>query len=141
MIEYIFVNEKFRQLFGDFLNARKINFTTGVDPIEDTPILSIEEPEDDELWDLIEEKYDELSVADQAETEKASTGVSGAGIYIELANGVRTLATVNPDTMNRILAAISMDEFNDLVEVIVRSVEKPDDSPICQQLGKDQNPD
>ena len=35
--------------------------------------------------------------------------------------------------MNRMLDVISMDEFNSFVETIVSSVEKPDDSPICEK--------
>jgi hypothetical protein len=35
--------------------------------------------------------------------------------------------------MTRMLSVISRDELNDFVETIVRSVETPDDSPICKR--------
>jgi hypothetical protein len=136
MLEYVFFSEKYRLLFGEFLTEHTIKFTTTTDSIEDTLFISIEEPEDSDLWDLIDEKFDVLNEQDQAEIEQDMDGMSGAGIYIELSNGENTLATVNPDVMNRMLSVISMDEFNAFIETIVHSVEKPDDSSICQQLEK-----
>ena len=136
MLEYVFFSEKFRRQFGEFLSEQNVSFTTATDSIENTLFLSIEEPEDAALWDLLDDKFDALNGLDQAEIEQDMDGMSGAGIYIELSNGENTLATVNPDVMNRMLSAISMDEFNKFVETIVRSVEQPDDSSICQQLEK-----
>lgn len=136
MLEYVFFNEKYRQQFSDFLKQQGVSFTTTVDSIEDTLILSIEEPEDDAVWDLIDDKFDLLNEEDQAEIEQGLDDLNGAGIYIELSDGVKTLATVNPDIMNRMLSVISMNEFNEFVETIVRAVETPDDAPICQQLEK-----
>ncbi len=136
MLEYVFFNETYRTRFAEYLADVGIDCTQKTDPIEDTLILCIEEPEDDDLWDQIDARYDEINALDQAETEADASGLSGAGIYIELANGERTLATVDPDVMNRILSVISMDEFNRFVETIVSSVEQPDDSPICKQLEK-----
>ncbi|HBS26093.1 MAG TPA: hypothetical protein DD827_03015, partial [Gammaproteobacteria bacterium] len=118
------------------LTEHAIKFETATDSIEDTLFISIEEPEDSNLWDLIDERFDALNELDQAEIEQGMDGMSGAGIYIELSTGENTLATVNPDVMNRMLSVISMDEFNAFVETIVHSVEKPDDSSICQQLEK-----
>jgi len=136
MLEYVFFSEKYRLLFGECLTEHAIKFKTATDSIEDTLFISIEEPEDSNLWDLIDERFDALNELDQAEIEQGMDGMSGAGIYIELSTGENTLATVNPDVMNRMLSVISMDEFNAFVETIVHSVEKPDDSSICQQLEK-----
>ncbi|HGG60132.1 MAG TPA: hypothetical protein ENK26_09515 [Gammaproteobacteria bacterium] len=136
MLEYVFFNETFRAQFADYLQDAGVAWTLKTDPIEETLILCIDEPEDDELWDRIDAHYDALNARDQAQTEAESNDLSGAGIYIELANGERTLATIDPDIMNRILSVISMDEFNQFVETIVSSVERPDDSPICKQLEK-----
>ena len=43
------------------------------------------------------------------------------------------MAKVDPSMMNRILGVLTIDELNEFLEVIVSSVEKPDDSAICQQ--------
>jgi hypothetical protein len=50
-------------------------------------------------------------------------------------DGRQTVAQVDPDTVNRILSVLNMDEFNAFLETIVRSVEQPDDSPVCQRLN------
>ena len=59
--------------------------------------------------------------------------VNTAGIYIQLINDRQTIAQVNPEVMNRMLKKISMDEFNEFVEAIVSSVEKPDESALCNR--------
>ncbi len=67
----------------------------------------------------------------EAEIEDTSAQ-SATGVYLQLADGRQTLAAVNPQAINRILSVLSMDEFNQFVDVIVRSVENPDDATICQ---------
>ena len=112
---------------------RWVSHEDDIDPIEGAAIVRIDEPED-EIWDALDDYYDELSDADQAELEaSADDSMSTAGIYIELSDGRKTLAKVRPEVMNRMLGAVSMDEFNEFVEVIVKSVEEPDDSPICKK--------
>lgn len=133
MLEYVFFNDQFKQQFIERLQSHGMVHSEAIDPIEGAAIVQIEEPEDD-LWDLLDDYYDDLSDADQAAMENSSDdSVSTAGIYIELKNGQRTLAKVRPDVMNRMLSVVGMDEFNEFVETIVQSVEEPDDSPICQQ--------
>ena len=138
MLEYVFFNEPFREEFANFLQQRKVAFELKTDPIEDILILSTEEPEDEDLWDLLDETYEEINLRDQAKTESASADLSGAGIYIELGDGRKTLACVEPDVINRMLTVVSMEEFNQFIEVVVKSVENPDDSPICHHLDKQQ---
>ena len=133
MLEYVFFNDCFRLQFVARLESLGLSHEEAADPIEGAAIVKIEEP-DDETWDRLDNYYDELSDADQAELENSTDdAMSTAGIYIELSDGQKTLAKVRPDVMNRILAAVTMEEFNEFVEVIVKSVEMPDDSPICKK--------
>ncbi len=133
MLEYVFFNDGFRLQFISRLESLGVSHEDAVDPIEGAAIVRIDEPED-EIWDALDDYYDELSDADQAELEaSADDSMSTAGIYIELSDGRKTLAKVRPEVMNRMLGAVSMDEFNEFVEVIVKSVEEPDDSPICKK--------
>jgi hypothetical protein len=133
MLEYVFFNDSFRLQFVARLESLGLSHEDAIDPIEGAAIVRIEEP-DDGTWDLLDDYYDELSDADQAELENsADDAMSTAGIYIELSDGRKTLAKVRPEVMNRMLASVSMDEFNEFVEIIVKSVEEPDDSPICKK--------
>jgi hypothetical protein len=133
MLEYVFFNEPFTVRFIERLEGLGLPWERVVDPIEGDTVIRIEEPED-ALWDEVDDYYDELSDADQLALENSTDdSMSTAGIYIELSSGRKTLAKVKPATINRMLSAISMDELNEFIEVIVKSVEEPDDSPICQQ--------
>ena len=90
------------------------------------------------MWDELDELYDQLSAQDQALLEDGTEDEgarSTAGIYLQLMDGRQTVAQVDPDTVNRILSVLNMDEFNAFLETIVRSVEQPDDSPVCQRLN------
>ncbi len=132
MLEYVFFNDSFKARFIERLQSLNIAYEQTVDPIEGAAVVQIEEPED-ELWDALDDYYDELSDADQVEMESASgDAMSTAGIYIVLQDGRKTVAKIRPDVMNRMLSVVSMDEFNEFVETIVKSVEEPDDSPICK---------
>lgn len=87
MLEFVFFSEKFRRQFGEFLKTQDVSFISSSDSIEDTLLLSIEEPEDAVLWDLIDDKFDELKELDQAGIEQDLDDISGAGIYNSLSNG------------------------------------------------------
>ncbi len=132
MLEYVFFHDSFKKRFLARLDREGLAHEETVDPIEGAAVIRIEEP-DDALWDSLDDFYDELSDADQAEMESGSgDSMSTAGIYIALQDGRQTVAKIRPDVMNRMLSVISMDEFNEFVETIVKSVEEPDDTPICK---------
>ena len=54
--------------------------------------------------------------------------------FIAALNEHNLHAQVDPDVMGRMLRVITTDELNTFVDTIVRSVETPDDSPICKRL-------
>lgn len=104
--------------------------------VQNAYILNVPETIDDDVWDEIDDIYDVLSAKDTLlvqENLDDNDEMSTAGIYIQLANAEQTVAKVNLDVMNRMLSVVSMDEFNEFIEVIVSSVEDPDDSPICKK--------
>ena len=132
MLEYVFFHDRFKERFIARLESEGLEHNETVDPIEGAAVIQIEEP-DDALWDALDDYYDELSDADQAEMENSSSdSMSTAGIYIVLQDGRKTVAKIRPDVMNRMLTVINMDEFNEFVETIVKSVEEPDDTAICK---------
>ncbi len=139
VLEYLFFTESVANKFIKELQARELEFDKEIESVQGGIVLKVSEGVDDDLWDELDDLYDELSIEDQASLEEGledEGSKSAAGIYLQLAGGKQTLAQVNPDVMNRILSVISMDELNQFVDVIVRSVEEPDDSPICQQFCK-----
>lgn len=135
MIEYLFFNEEVSKHFTDILKEKGLEWEQGSEAVQDAITIKISEDSiNDELWDELDDRYDELSEKDQylLEQEALTDDASAAGIYLQLANGQQTIAKVNPAIMNRILDVLTIDEFNEFLEVIVSSVEEPDDTAICQ---------
>jgi len=136
MLEYLFFNQEIADQFVLFLKLKNLEWEQVNDPMLDSIVIKTPEDIDDDLWDELDDYHEKLGVDDQKLLEAAlddGSETNAAGIYIQLANGDQTVAKINPDVMNRMLDVISMDEFNVFVETIVSSVEKPDDSPICEK--------
>lgn len=135
VLEYLFFTREMADEFIVKLSASGLEYAEEIEPMQDAIVLKIAEGVADELWDELDDHYDELSIKDQALVEEATedeTAHSAAGVYLQLDGGRQTLAQVDPEMMNRILSVLSMNEFNQFVDVIVRSVENPDDSAICK---------
>lgn len=136
MLEYLFFNQVFSDQFTTILKNKNIDFHVERETVQNAFSVNVPETIDDDVWDEIDDIYDDISVKDTTMLQdnlEDNDMVNAAGIYIQLANNQQTVAKINPDVMNRMLSVISMDEFNDFIEVIVSSVEEPDDSPICKQ--------
>lgn len=137
MLEYLFFTSSVADKFIKVLKERNLDYIQEAEPMQGAIVLKIAEGVDDDLWDALDDLYDELSEEDQALLEEGiddSGAKSAAGIYLQLLGGKQTIAQVDPDIMNKILSAITMDELNAFIDTIVRSVENPDDSPICKRL-------
>ncbi len=136
MLEYLFFNQQIADRFIDFLQSKQLIWEQSIDPMLDSIVIKTPEDIADDLWDELDDYHEKLGPEDQQLLEDNlddDNETNAAGIYIQLANGEQTVAQINPDVMNRMLDVISMDEFNCFVETIVSSVEKPDDSPICEK--------
>jgi hypothetical protein len=137
VLEYLFFTQSTADKFIAALQAHDLYFEREIESVQGAIVLKIAEGVDDDLWDTLDELYDELSEADQALVEAGleddEESKSTAGIYLQLAGGHQTIAQVDPDVMSRMLKVITTDELNSFVDTIVRSVETPDDSPICKR--------
>lgn len=135
MLEYIFFNQIFCDEFTSILNEKSIEFHVEREPVQNAFSVNVPETIDDNVWDEIDDIYDDISAKDTGMLQQnlaADEDVNTAGIYIQLANDQQTIAKIDPDVMNRMLSVVSMEEFNTFIEVIVSSVEQPDDFPICK---------
>ena len=138
MLEYLFFNSVFAQKFIRVLEQHDLPYQQQVESVQDAILITTPEDLDDELWDTIDEAYDELSEQDQQLLQSLlddDSKINAAGIYIQLKDDKQTVAKIDPDVMNRMLEKISMDEFNAFIEAVVQSVEQPDDSPFCEKPG------
>ena len=137
MLDYLFFNIQFAELFIKFLDKKRLKYTQAKELVQNANIVCISENLDDDLWNEIDNVYDDLAEQDQQMLQdelEDDNKIDTAGIYIQLANDKTTIAKIDPDVMNRMLETISMDEFNDFIEVIVASVENPDNSALCEKI-------
>jgi hypothetical protein len=137
MLEYLFFTQEIADKFINFLDGKNLKWEQKNDPMLGSIVIETSEDIEDELWDELDDHHELLSEEEQKILEvdlaDSESEMNAAGIYIQLANGEQTVAQINPEIMNRMLSVISMDEFNEFIETIVSSVERPDDAPICEK--------
>lgn len=136
VLEYLFFTREIADQFAEQLAARSVDYQEVIEAVQEAIVFKIPESVGQQVWDELDDLYDELSVADQALLESEvedESAQAAAGIYLQLANGKQTIAQVNPDLVNRILSVLSLEEFNQFLDTLVKSVEQPDDSAICQR--------
>lgn len=133
MLEYLFFHDSVTQQFRDFLAQKGVAYEERLERVQNAKVIALTEPEDEVLGDLIEDYYDELQMQDQdlAEAEEAEDATHRAGILLQLSDGRQTNAMVDPYILNRMLSVVTMEELHLFLGAVVRSVENPDDSPIC----------
>ena len=137
VLEYLFFTREVAGRFTERLQQRGLVWQEDVEPVQNALVIKISEHIDPLLWDELDDLFDELSSEDQQLLEAGmedESSASTAGIYLQLAGGRQTIAKVEPDVVNRILSVLSVQELNQFLEVIVSSVENPDDSAICQRI-------
>lgn len=137
VLDYLFFTRSIADQFAQALEEQSVPYQEEIEAVQEAIVFKVAETSlTPQLWDELDNLYDELSIVDQALLEDAveDEGVqSAAGIYLQLANGQQTIAQVSPELVNRILSVLSLEEFNQFLDVIVKSVEQPNDAAICQR--------
>ena len=131
MLEYIFFHDEPRKQFIQYLAQQDIAYVEQNDSMG--MVVAVPEDMGEEIEDTIETHYDKLM--ENAEELLVSDGEAAeknvAAITITLDDGKTIYASVSPSVINRVLAVITNQELNDLINSIVSSVLDPDESPIC----------
>lgn len=134
MLDYIFKYQQSATKFIKMIKKHKLVYKASSDVIDNSKIISIEEPVADDIWDKLDELYDKLEENERKRLEAESTDcLSATALYIELKNGGNTIASIDPELVNRILGVLTIQELNDFIHQIAKSVEDPDTTPICQR--------
>lgn len=133
MFEYMFFDQELRQNFIDFAHNQGVSCDASEDSMgllalvpEDIPD-PVSDSLDDYYDDLMEQQAERVDLADSAATHQA------AGIRVTLRDGRPCMIRLEPALANPLLAAFSLDEIQALVQAIARSVENPDDGPVCKR--------
>lgn len=134
MLEYIFFHKTPTRLFTDWLQEQGIK--TEITKDDESHTIAIDEDMPDELYKLIEQKYDDLLEMNEEimNLEHADEeGYHMAGIAVHLRNGLVSYADVDPKLMGRVISAITAEEFATIVDAIVTAVENPQQQTYCRR--------
>lgn len=132
MIDYIFFDEGLRTRFVEFVRQRGVAYTEEPDPLG-SGVVSIPEDLDEDLYEAIDRYYEELSQmqAELLEETEDRLEKNVAGVRVALSDGRPCMVRLDPDLVSRLLTVLSLDELHELVTVIARCGENPDDRPLC----------
>ncbi|HEY9199512.1 MAG TPA: hypothetical protein VIR60_09100 [Gammaproteobacteria bacterium] len=133
MLEFIFFHD---QLAGEF-SARLSELTVPHETRTDALgfVVSVADDLEEDLLDRLDGIYEDLLIQSEDLLNETDGGTEKqfAAVNISLRDGRIAQASVRPELMNKILAALSFEELNELVAAIADSLENPDDRPFCQR--------
>ncbi len=130
MMEYIFFDDALSKRFVAF--AQDLGVACQEKPDDMGITIAVPEGLDDTVADALEAQYDQLLEAQADLVDEAEPGHKhAAGIRITLADGSPCMIRIEPDMMARLMGCFSIEEIHALATGIARSVENPDDRPIC----------
>lgn len=133
MFEYMFFDDDLRRQFVVFAHEHG----APCEIVEDSMGLVAAIPEDipEAVSDALDNYYDELleRQAERVDMAEGAATYQAAGIRVMLGEGRPCMIKLEPALANQLLAAFSLDEVQVLVQAIARSVENPDDGPICRR--------
>ena len=130
MMEYIFFNDSISRRFAEFAQVLGIPCQEKNDAMG--LVVAVPEDLDDQLSNRLETYYAML-MDDQADLVEADEPKLKhvAGISIALVDGRPCTIRIEPEIMGRLMDCLSIAEIHQLATTIARSVENPDDKPLC----------
>lgn len=134
MLEYIFFESRFRDLFTQWLDQNAIPYETAGD--EDELLVLIDEDIADEIEEKIEEEYDRLldlqaESADEQDAEDDSIHV--VGVQYSTSEGDVRQVRLTPYLANQITQCMTHEELQAFIQTIADQVLHPDDRPLCKK--------
>ena len=132
-IEYIFFNERFRDIFVQFALSRGIASETRKDEMEGF-VVALPYDLNDAVSQAIDAEY-ELLMEQQdalAEAEEGWITSDAMGVEIKLADGRPCVVRIPAAFIRRLTEHFSPEEIHSLVSAIAQGVEKPIEGPICK---------
>ncbi|WP_319380466.1 hypothetical protein [Thiomicrorhabdus sp.] len=139
-MQFTFFSQVLAQKYMDFCRELEVaaELEEEVSPADDGQVFNITVTTADEsLIEKLEEQYDELFFGDQASEIEGNDG-SGAladacGVQVQLKSGIYTTVAIHPETMNKILSVLSVDELQQFLAQVAEDIEEPKSGPICSR--------
>jgi len=135
MLEYIFFDEDVLNRFMAYARQLGLECSKSDDVMGLVAAIPDDLPE--EQAELLEQYYDQLQEEQCVLVEQTEGGLikHAAGIRVTLSDGRPCMIRLEPEMANRLLGCFSIDEVQELVNIVARSIESPDDGPICHPLS------
>lgn len=131
MMEYIFFSASLSSRFAEFVQVLGVPCQESKD--EMGIIVAVPEDIDDELSTRLETYYAHLMDEQADLVEEEEPGLKhAAAINITLSDGRPCTIRIEPQMMNRLMGCLSIEEIHELAVSIARSVENPDNRPLCK---------
>ena len=131
MMEYIFFSASLSSRFAEFVQVLGVPCQESKD--EMGIIVAVPEDLDDELSTRLETYYAHLMDEQADLVEEEEPGLKhAAAINITLSDGRPCTIRIEPEMMNRLMGCLSIEEIHELAVSIARSVENPDNRPLCK---------
>lgn len=141
MFEFVFFHPVPQQMFIDWLKEKGLQPQGQVEDEVYTVLLAEDDDMDEDLYDAIEDKYDDLREMNEAimrEENADQVGYHMAGIAVQLSDGRTSYADVDPRLVARVMECVSPEEFTIIVDAIVTAVETPQELTYCQRQRREQ---
>lgn len=138
MIEYIFFDTALRDRFLEYAASRGVACTRQ----DDNMGMVVAVPEDipDEIEEALERCYGELEEEQSEMLLEEEGGLSQlAGFRYNLPDGQSRMAPLDTDIANRLMAAFSLEEIQELFETVARSALGAGEEHLCKILAAEKS--
>jgi len=139
-MEYVFFDLSLAQRFQAFCQLLGLKTSIKSDETysgEPEFTVSTNDKLDDVVAEKIEEKYADMLFGDQASMIEGNDNdgaiADACGVQIQLQSGQFTTVAIHPETMNKILSVLSVDELQAFLAQVAEDIENPKLGPICSR--------
>lgn len=139
-MEYVFFDESLAKRFQKF--CENLGVKTEIEAElthtdDDSFTIKIVDNLSDEVTEQLEEEYGEMLFGEQASmiegNDEAGAIADACGVQVQLQSGQFTTVAIHPETMNKILSVLSIDELQQFLSQVAEDIENPKMGPICSR--------
>ena len=137
MFEYVFFNEALKGRFVVMLDEEAVAWTSKTS--DEGFSIFVSEDIDDHIEERLEAVYDELMdeqrrivVGDEMDNDE---GIHRVGVQFSDGDGVVGQIHLDPELVNRLLREISIEELQELVQVVAAQVMDGGAGALCRRPG------
>ena len=140
LMEYVFFDESLAKRFQAYCKQLGVNSEleealTHTD--DDSFTVIVKDSISDVITDQIEEQYSEMLFGEQAAQIEGNSEegalADACGVQVQLQSGQFTTVAIHPETMNKILSVLSIDELQQFLSQVAEDIENPKNGPICSR--------